>query len=163
MMKRYFAIIGLLFSFNTFSQSIDISRNWQMNIGDSMAWATNFYNDSHWKTVDAIDRFEKSGFPGFQNFGWVRKKIVIPSTMKTVAEKAGYFYISLGTIYDADQLYFNGKLAGQTGGIPPADKLVVRKRRIYKLASKDILWDKENVIAVRVFANFHNGGLQGES
>ena len=134
-----------------------------MNIDDSLDWANVSYNDSHWKTVGTIDRFEKFGFPDFQNFGWVRKKIVIPSSMRVAAEKAGYFYISLGTIYDADQLYFNGKLVGHTGGIPPAEKVVVRDRRIYKLAAKDILWDKENLIAVRVFANFHNGGLQGEN
>ena len=162
-MKRYLAIIGLLFSVKSFSQSIDITKDWQMNIGDTLGWASISYNDSHWKTINNISPFERNGFPDFQNFGWVRKKVVIPSGMKAAAEKAGYFYISLGKIYDADQVYFNGKLAGQTGGIPPADKLVVRERRIYKLAAKDIFWDRENLIAVRVFANFHNGGLQGES
>jgi hypothetical protein len=162
-MKRYFAVIGLLFSLKSFSQSIEISKGWQMNIGDSSEWAATSYNDSHWKTINNISPFERNGFPDFQNFGWMRKKVVLTSGMKAAADKAGYFYLSLGKIYDADQVYFNGNLAGQSGGIPPAENIVVRDRRIYKIAAKDILWNKENLIAVRVFANFHNGGLQGEA
>src|ERR1051326_1382817 len=138
MMKRYFAIIGLLFSLKSFSQSIDITRQWQMNIGDSLDWANVSYNDSHWKAVEEMNRFETRGFHDFQDFGWIRKKIIFSSGMKAAADKAGYFYISLGKIYDADQVFFNGKLAGQSGTMPPAGKLVERGWRIYKVAAKDI-------------------------
>jgi len=160
-MCRLILIITLLFSLKTFSQTIDITRQWRLRTGDSLAWSALAYNDLQWKTAEEIGPFERKGFPDFQNFGWARKTVVIPSTMKAATDKAGYFYLSLGKIYDADQVFFNGRLVAQTGGIPPEEKLVERGARLYKLSSKDILWDQENLIAVRIFSNFHNGGLQG--
>ena len=162
-MYRCIVIIGLLFSLKSYSQSIDISKNWLISIGDTLDWANSSYNDNHWKTMENIGAFEDSGFPNFQNFGWVRKKVVIPSSLKDPAEKYGYFYLSLGRINDADQTFFNGKLVGQMGSMPPDSIDVDRGKRIYKVAVKEILWDKENQIAVRIFSNFHNGGLWDEN
>jgi hypothetical protein len=162
-MHRHIAIIGLLFSLKSYSQSIDISKNWLGNIGDTIDWASTFYNDSHWKTIEKISPFERNDFHDFKDFGWVRKKVLIPSTLKGSAEKYGYFYLALGKINDADQTFFNGKLTGQTGSMPPHSIGVDRGQRIYKVNEKDILWDKENQIAVRVFSNFRNGGLWDEN
>jgi hypothetical protein len=162
-MYRLITIIGLFFSLKSYSQSIDISKNWLINIGDTIGWASVSYNDNHWKTTESIGPFERNGFPNFQNFGWVRKKVLIPSTLKDSAEKYGYFYLTLGKINDADQTFFNGKLVGQTGSMPPDSIAVDRGQRIYKVDVKDILWDKENQIAVRIFSNFHNGGLWSEN
>ncbi len=153
----------LLFSLNCYSQAIDISKNWKITIGDTSVWASSSFNDSAWKTMENIAPFERSGFPDFQHFGWVRKEIIIPSTFKDDAKKYGYFYLSLGKINDADQAFFNGKLVGQTGGMPPGSISVNRGQRIYKVDAKNILWDEENLIAVRIFSNFHNGGLWGEN
>jgi len=161
-MKTFFVVIGLVFCGKGFSQAIDITKQWRLNIGDSSDWRNPSYNDGHWKMVDDINRFEARGLHDFHDFGWARKKVIFPSSMKAAAQKAGFFYLSLGRIYDADQVYFNGKLDGESGGMPPADKLVNRKKRIYMVPADGILWDKENVIAVRVFSNFHNGGLQGD-
>ena len=152
-----------MFCAKGFSQAIDITKQWRLNIGDSADWRNPSYNDSHWKMVDDINRFETRGFHNFQDFGWARKKVIFPSSMKPAAQRAGFFYLSLGRIYDADQVFFNGKLGGESGGMPPADKLVDRTRRIYMVSAEDIIWDNENVIAIRVFSNFHNGGLQGDA
>jgi hypothetical protein len=162
-MYRYLLIAGLLLSLKTFSQTIDITSQWKMNVGDSSFWSSLSYDDDHWKTAEKIGPFERKGLGNFQNFGWVRKKVVVPSSMKEAAQRAGYFYLSLGKIYDAEQVYYNGKLIGHTGGMPPGEKVVERGARIYKVNAKEIFWDKENLIAVRIFANFHNGGLQGEN
>jgi hypothetical protein len=158
-MYKYIVIIGLLFSLKSSSQSIDISKNWLITIGDTLDWANNSYNDNYWKTMETIGPFEDRGFGNFQNFGWVRKKVIIPSSLKDQAEKSGYFYLSLGRINDADQTFFNGKLVGQTGSMSPQQIGVDRGKRIYKVDATEILWDKENQIAIRIFSNFHNGGL----
>jgi hypothetical protein len=134
-----------------------------MNIGDTMDWASASYNDSHWKTTESIGPFERNGFSNFENFGWVRKKVFIPLALKSPTEKYGYFYLSLGRINDADETFFNGKLVGQTGSMPPDTIGVNRGQRIYKINAKKILWDKENQVAVRIFSNFRNGGLWGEN
>jgi len=94
-MYRYILIIGLLFHIKSYSQYIDISKNWLINVGDTLEWAGSSFNDSNWKTIDTIGLFERNGFPDFDDFGWVRKKVVIPSSLKNSAEKYGYFYLSL--------------------------------------------------------------------
>jgi hypothetical protein len=161
-MRTFFAIIISLVSLQAFSQNIDITRQWRLNIGDTLNWASSSYDDSHWKLIEEINRFEAEGFSNFQDFGWARKTFFIPSTMKEATDKVGYFYVSLGRIFDADEVFFNGKLVGSSGTMPPDGKLVERGKRIYKVPGSNILWDKENLIAIRVFSNFRNGGLQGE-
>jgi hypothetical protein len=162
-MCRFILIAAVFFSLKSFSQSIDISKNWLVTIGDTSNWSGNSYDDTHWKRSEKAQPFEQSGFEKFKNFGWVRKKIVIPSSLKDSAEKYGYFFIALGRINDADQTFFNGKLVGQMGGMPPAHIQVDRGMRVYKVDVKEIFWDKENLIAVRIFSNFHNGGLWDEN
>ena len=162
-MCRYVIIIGSVFSFKSYSQSIEISKDWLISIGDTMDWASSSYNDSHWKTMERISEIDDWGTPNFQHFGWIRKKMVIPSSLKDQAEKSGYFYLALGRINDADQTFFNGKLVGQTGSMPPDSIGVDRRQRIYKVPVNEILWDKENQLAVRIFSNFHNGGIWGEN
>ncbi len=162
-MYRYFLIIGLFSCFRSYSQSIDISKNWLINIGDSLDWASSSYNDDHWKAIETIGPFENRGFRNFQNFGWARKKLTIPSSLKEQAERSGFIYLSLGRINDADQTFFNGRMIGQTGGMPPSSLEVERGRRLYKVNLSDVFWDKENQIAVRIFSNFHNGGLWDEN
>lgn len=99
-MYRYIVIIGLLSSLKSYSQSIDISKNWLVSIDDTLDWASGS---------------------------------------------------------------FNGKLVGQTGSMPPNSIGVDRGKRIYKVDAKEVHWDQENQIAVRIFSNFHNGGLWGEN
>src|ERR1700730_6625045 len=162
-MYKNILTISLLFCLKSYSQSIDISKNWLLNIGDSLDWASGSYNDGHWKTIENIGLFEDKELGEFQNFGWARKKLIIPSSLKDPAERSGFIYLSLGRINDADQTFFNGKLVGQTGGFPPAPLEVNRGSRIYKVDSKDVFWGKENQVAVRIFSNFRNGGLWDEN
>jgi hypothetical protein len=162
-MCRLFVITGILFSLETYSQSIDISKNWLMTIGDTAEWSGASFNDENWKKIENIGLFENTGLSDFKNFGWARKKVIIPSSLKGSAEKYGFFYLSLGMINDADQTFFNGKLVGQTGSMPPAALSVDRGKRLYKLPVERILWDKENLIAVRIYSSFHNGGLSGDN
>src|SRR5205085_764216 len=125
-------------------------------------WEGQITEDSTWKEIKDVGLFENRGFrETFRNFGWARKKVFIPSSLKAAAEKSGYFYLSVGMINDADQTFFNGRLAGETGGMPPDQIGVNRGTRLYKVDSRQILWDRENNIAVRIYSNFHNGGLAG--
>jgi DUF1680 family protein len=57
----------------------------------------------------------------------------------------------LGKIDDADQTYFNGKLIGATGSFPPDYITQWEKPRMYIIPEAAVLWDKENIIAVRIY------------
>ena len=99
-------------------------------------------------TIGQTQQLGKS-FTKDSSYAWYRIKIVIPSAMKTATGKGIKLY--LGKIDDVDQTYFNGKLIGETGSFPPQYVTQWEKQRIYTIPEKEVQWDKENVIAVRIY------------
>ena len=69
--------------------------------------------------------------------------------MKTATGKGIKLY--LGKIDDVDQTYFNGKLIGETGSFPPQYVTQWEKQRVYTIPESEVRWDKENIIAVRIY------------
>jgi DUF1680 family protein len=151
-MNRFFkskiSIIAIfcwgLLSFSAKCQSISLPKESKFSFGDNPEWAIPAFNDNDW----AIQQLGKS-FRRDSSYAWYRIKIVIPSAMKT--PKAKGIKLNLGKIDDVDQTYFNGKLIGETGSFPPGYITQWEKQRIYTIPEAEVQWDKENVIAVRVY------------
>jgi hypothetical protein len=127
-----------------FSQSINLPKEAKFQFGDNQDWAAPNYNDNDWATQQLGKSFTKDS-----SYAWYRIKIVIPSTLKTTSGKGVKLY--LGKIDDADQTFFNGKLIGETGSFPPQYVTQWEKPRQYTIPEALVQWDKENVIAVRVY------------
>jgi hypothetical protein len=136
-------LICLNFQF-VFAQSYNLPTDVKFKFGDNTEWANPAYNDNDW----TMQRLGKS-YKKDSSYAWYRIKIVIPSAMKTAEGKGIKLY--LGKIDDADQTYFNGKLIGATGSFPPNYITQWEKPRMYIIPEADIKWDKENLIAVRVY------------
>jgi DUF1680 family protein len=126
------------------AQSINLPKESKFNFGDDPAWANPSFNDKDWATQQLAKSFTKDS-----SYAWYRIKIVIPSSMKTNTGKG--IKLSLGKIDDADQTYFNGKLIGETGSFPPNYITQWEKTRVYNIPENMVQWDKENVIAVRIY------------
>lgn len=133
-----------LFSQAMFAQSISLPKESKFKFGDNPEWANPAFNDNDWVTQQLGKSFTKNS-----SYAWYRIKIVIPSAMKTATGKGIKLY--LGKIDDVDQTYFNGKLIGETGSFPPGYITQWEKQRIYTIPEKEVQWDKENVIAVRIY------------
>ena len=103
--------------------------------------------------------WEDQGFNDYNGFGWYRKSILIPEALKQKAIEFGGLTLHLGTVYNADQTYLNGKLLGETGGLPPGYDNAKSLIREWNIKVEDILWGKENLIAVRVYNANEDGGL----
>jgi len=144
--KRIFSIIIMVFLINAASQaqSINLPKEGKFKFGDDLAWANPSFNDNIWSTQLLAKSFRKDS-----SFAWYRISIVIPSNMKTSAGKG--IKLNLGKIDDADQTFFNGKLIGETGSFPPHYVTQWEKPRMYIIPESMVQWDKENVIAVRVY------------
>jgi hypothetical protein len=65
----------------------------------------------------------------------------------------------LGKIDDVDFTYFNGKLVGQMGQLPPDYETKWNVDRAYTIKTGWINWDQPNTIAVRVFDLVGGGGI----
>lgn len=140
------------------AQSIPLPQNVKFKIGDNMDWANPSFNDKDWG-YKQLGTILKDDEVKDNIYAWYRIKIVIPSSLKALSEKGKSIKLNLGKIDDADQTFFNGKLIGQTGSMPPQFISKWEKERVYTIPVNDILWDKENVIAVRVFSNIGGAGM----
>lgn len=133
---------------------ISLEGRWKFSIGDNIAWADPAYNDSGWETIEVPRLWEDQGFHGYDGFAWYRTTF----QGKQLSSHENY-YLELGYIDDADEVYVNGKLIGFSGHMPPDFKTAYRARRVYHLPSEYINFQGANTIAVRVFDVVHEGGI----
>ncbi|MDD2798051.1 MAG: acetylxylan esterase [Bacteroidales bacterium] len=160
-MKRTVLMLSLFIAIAAQSQDL-LDNSWQIALGDSSIWKDPSYNSSHWKNIKSGAVWEEQGFKNYDGFAWYRKKVYIPVELKTEALEKGGLELSLGTVNDVDQTYFNGKMVSTTGKFPPAYDTAYDKERSCTIEVGDILWGKENVIAVRVYDGAGGGGITGQ-
>lgn len=143
MKKVFFALAGLLLltGFSGFAQGFQVRGSWKYIVGDKKEFSNPDFNDADWAELETL-RWKEDGTRTANRELWVRKKVVIPSSLKSDFEKTGALTLSMGKIQQSDNTYLNGKLIGSTGS---GDSY-----RNYLIKKEDILWDQENVIAIRV-------------
>jgi alpha-galactosidase len=150
--------------FKAAAQEIPIDKGWKFTTGDSAQWASTNYNDQTWKPIDITRNWEPQGYLNYDGFGWYRLHFVIPSSIKEKAFLKDSLRINLGIIDDNDQVYLNGKLIGEYGGHGGDIKTSRYGPRTYTIAANNpaILWDKDNVLAIRIFDTGGDGGIYGD-
>lgn len=156
-----FFIISLLLNTQLKAQ-LSISNGWKFHTGDDAAWASPSFDDQSWPSISVGHPWEEEGHPGYDGFAWYRLHVVIPSSLKTASYLKGGLKIDLGKIDDGDQSFLNGKLIGQNAGHgKKIEEGPYDIERIYTIPLNDpaIRWDRDNVIAVRVFDHGGNGGM----
>jgi cephalosporin-C deacetylase len=156
-----FAAVVTASVYSAIAQNL-LKPKWKFKTGDDVSWARIEHDDSDWKEIKAGEFWELQGFDPYDGFAWYRMTIFIPSSYKKEAEKSGGFLLNLGKVDDADYLYLNGQQIAQTGEFPPhylSKYDVIRK---YEIPANKILWDKENVIAIRVYDSAGGGGIYGD-
>ncbi|MBC7417413.1 MAG: glycoside hydrolase family 127 protein, partial [Pedobacter sp.] len=132
----------IFISFAGFSQ-MKLDGDWKYTFSDDQKYALPSFNDAEWKTKDAAKlQWTDADVKGNGFVIWLRKSVIIPSSMKAELEKTGALMVSLGRIKQEDSAFFNGKSIGATN--------TSDVKRKYIINEKDILWDKENTIAIRV-------------
>jgi hypothetical protein len=148
------SILLLLARTNGVAQVIDLSGIWKFHIGDKPAWSTTGYDDTRWEDIHSPSAWEDEGFNGYDGFAWYRKKF----DGKKLDKKDNY-YLNLGFIDDADEVYLNGKLIGLSGSMPPKFKTAYNSERKYSIPNEVINFNGENTIAIRIFDVTHSGGI----
>ncbi len=138
------AILVILIPDNSQAQSINLPLIAKFKFGDDKQWANPAFNDSGWTSQQLGKSLKKDS-----SYCWYRIKITIPSVMKTITGKG--LKLNLGKIDDADQTFFNGKIIGAMGTMPPDYTTQWDKSRTYIIPENEVQWDAENVIAVRVY------------
>ncbi len=152
---------------------IRLDTGWKFNTGDSMIYASATFDDSKWKEINPTQLWELQGFPNYDGYAWYRKKFVLPESLKQNSFYKDSISIFLDLIDDAEISFLNGLPLGQNGVLLKATDIIAKKvpdspdayriSRKYVLSVNDprLLWDKENVLAIRVFDHGGGGGMYG--
>jgi sialate O-acetylesterase len=120
------------------------------NVGFERGYASRDFDDSAWRSLDLPTFWQLHDMP-FNGVVWFRRELELPN--------GGEYDLSLelGAIDDFDHTYVNGTLVGShPDGTPNAFQLPRRY-----LVPKAVLRRGKNVIAVRVFDHFGQGGFAG--
>lgn len=172
----YLALVLLLFSCaqDHVNEHIPVT-DWRFAIGDNPTYKSLNYNDYSWKNINVDTYWEKQGYEMYDGYAWYRAKILIPSSLRRKAALKDSLKLFLGKIDDYDQVYLNGRLLGENNVtvLPRAqiqDKSFVHEPTKYNIERKyvipwddeRILWDRDNLIAVRAFDEKDNGGFSSD-
>jgi len=153
-------------------EAISLNKGWKFKQGDDLAWVNPALADSAWDTISVARIWEESSYDPYDGYAWYRLHFRLPSSLKEHASLKDSLLLFLGKINNWDQTFLNGEIIGINNVNVPAgttpDTAFLNApvgywdlERRYTLATDDhrILWDKENVLAVRVFDQGGQGGL----
>jgi sialate O-acetylesterase len=108
-------------------------------------WYDPAYVPKEWRTVDIPGYWEDQGIKDLDGVVWYRREIDVPASMANVPAK-----VFLGRVVDADFLYINGKMVGNTTYQYP--------QRRYQIPP-GVLKPGKNIFVVRVINNYGKGGF----
>ena len=166
-MNRYYwttFLFSLLVTFSIFSQNKITFSDAAIRTGADKLWCGKDYDESEWTRIQLNRDWDSQGFAKHDGFAFYRMRFVLPSAMLENSFWKDSLLFNMGKIDDADEVYLNGKLIGKTGRFPD-DPGAVQKafeiERIYKIAVDNpaLEWDKENVLAVKVYDIDGLGGM----
>ncbi len=132
----------------------NLTGRWQFSIGINNEWISPKFDDSKWESIHVPAPWEDEGFNGYNGYAFYRKNIEIPA-----AYKDRMLYLNMGYIDDVDEVYLNGHKIGASGSFPPNYNTAYNAERIYYIPAEDINFDGSNIIAVKVYDSYDQGGI----
>lgn len=157
---RFFASIVFLIILSISASAEDLRKivsltgEWKFSIGDDIAWAGTSFDDSGWDHLSVPGRWEDQGYKDYNGYAWYRRVF----KMTTVPANTT-IYLMLGRIDDVDEVYLNGKEIGKSGKFPPYYETAYNRTRKYIIPAEYINEGSENVIAVKVYDSYNDGGI----
>jgi len=99
--------------------TVDLSGRWRFHIGDDLRWANPSINDtpgeSGWETILPDRPWGAQGHYAYTGFAWYRLRLRITPAPDVKTD----FQLLLPRLQDVCEVYWNGKLVGRYGKLPP--------------------------------------------
>lgn len=150
--------LGVFADMAALRPEIDLAGKWHFKPGDDMRWKEPTFDERSWEKMLVPAYWELHGHTSLDGYAWYRLRFTVPSDL---ADKR--LILVLGNIDDFDETYLNGDLIGRTGTmgrvLPAGGSDDYLKLRAYTIPANKLLFGKENVLAVRVFDGFRDGGI----
>lgn len=133
-------------------------NDWKFTTDDKNDFKEKSYDDSNWKTMLVPAYWDNFGYRDYDGYAWYRKKFNPGSKLE-----GKKLVLMLGQIDDMDETYLNGVLVGSTGKMigrfPKTNDYDYKLFRGYFIPDGIIKPGEENILAVRVFDGFQDGGI----
>ncbi len=144
---------------------LNLEGEWKFIKGNSRKLKAEIINEKEIKnyqfeTILVPGYWETQGYFDFDGFAWCRKEFMISENFKDKD-----LILLLGKIDDFDEAYLNGKLIGSTGDMSKAEEELVPLKqewleyRIYDIPKDFVKFESENILAVKVYDGYINGGI----
>lgn len=136
----------------------DLTGLWRFHTGDDAGWAAPGFDDSSWKLLKSDESWASQGYRGYSGLAWYRFKVMLPAKHPALA-------ISIPSLRTSYQVYANGRMIGQFGGLPPHAKAMNSLPRVFPIPQSLLVAGQPLTIAIRVWQwrywpEFIGGGPQ---
>jgi phosphoserine phosphatase RsbU/P len=95
--------------------AVALDGPWEFHTGDNPAWASPSFDDSAWGAIQVTAPWGSQNHPGYTGYAWYRRHVQI----HTVGGSQSRFALLMPPVDDAYEVYWNGKLIGRFGKLPP--------------------------------------------
>ncbi len=95
--------------------SAEIDGGWKFHEGDDPRWAGPGFDDSAWPSISPDAPWGAQGYPSYAGFAWYR----CPLKIVSAPGAASPYRVLIPDLEDAYEVYWNGKLVGRYGSLPP--------------------------------------------
>jgi hypothetical protein len=134
--------------------SVALDQPWKFHLGDNPNWASPEFDDSHWEQLSPRKPWGAQTHPNTEGFGWYRLHVSFtPDAPGTIA-------LLVQQVDDAYEVYWNGRLIGGRGDLPPQLNLFENPRP----AALNLGAPQPGVLAIRVWKDgfgSYDTGVQG--
>jgi hypothetical protein len=101
----------------------ELQGSWRFHVGDPPAggtsWASSEFDDSSWQLLPFDHSWDVAGYRQTGGDCWYRVKVFVPANHPPLA-------LLIPAIYSSYQVFADGQLVGQVGGLPPHAEVLLR-------------------------------------
>lgn len=151
--------LGVYVQKNVINPDQNLEGSWKFITGDNKEWLKPEFDDKDWNSIIVPGTWETQGYKDYDGFAWYRKSFALNNKLT-----GRQLVLMLGKIDDIDEVYLNGTLIGNTGVMNDNPYEISfnnewNELRGYYIPQGLLKNGGENIIAVRVFDGFQNGGI----
>ena len=153
-----FALLGLMSTTAARAQVFDLDVDrvsmvelrglWRFQTGDDpsgkLGWSSPEFDDAKWKLISSDQPWDGQGFKGYKGFAWYRVRVKLPQRRISLA-------LLIPHISSSYQVFADGRLIGQFGGMPPHPKFETEPPQIFSLPGVVSAPGKPITLAIRVW------------
>ncbi|HEY3706698.1 MAG TPA: SpoIIE family protein phosphatase [Terracidiphilus sp.] len=95
--------------------AIELDGGWRFHTGDNSDWCRPELSDTAWDVIQPDQSWGSQGYPSYTGYAWYRKHITIEPSQNQHRQ----YRLLIPAADDAYELYWNCKLIGSYGKLPP--------------------------------------------